>query len=397
MNMGLTGHEVTIILYGRLYYPQYKDIKQVHKDLYFKNEAISSKTLDRIQHCFQVNKEKDIFQDVYFKCGVFEPSKNNLEGILMKVKRLLNYFPSLVRWKINNINVKSLSRAYPIEGFSKNSNMLNDSDTLDEQFIKAKNLLEWELSFSANSNFLEAINLAIKPHHIDQSTKHLGSQVIIVSAGTGVYKVCPDIAIPTRRRVLQTGTQIRILCLNKPPLHASQNKNSAVFIYKCFPSDHKRNAKYDPFKTKEDSQESKVLLEHASIDTGSIRNRDVYSNSYSFVQSPKIVQRKQKSKWNRWHLAPERNHQTEFDDEDLLAKDSIQCGRIHDDQHLVRHPYWIKMSYFYSSNARDVETKVAPHSYCEAVSAQPHSGNPIFFKQISMKSPPCAHRDLSLR
>lgn len=136
MNSAVTSHEVTIILFARLYYPQFKSLKEINNKLYPKLGSVSSTALDMLHSCFNINKEKEIFQDVYFKCGVFEPSRNNWEQILKKLKRTFNYFPSLIRWKINNYTVKSLSKAYPAESYAKNSAFLVDSSALTEQFVK---------------------------------------------------------------------------------------------------------------------------------------------------------------------------------------------------------------------------------------------------------------------
>jgi len=41
------------------------------------------------------------FQDVYLKLGVFEISKLHQEKCVTALKRVLNYFPSLVNWNLN--------------------------------------------------------------------------------------------------------------------------------------------------------------------------------------------------------------------------------------------------------------------------------------------------------
>ena len=41
------------------------------------------------------------FQDTYLKVGVYEISKAHQEQACCAVKRALNFFPSLVNWKID--------------------------------------------------------------------------------------------------------------------------------------------------------------------------------------------------------------------------------------------------------------------------------------------------------
>ena len=260
MSSNLSSHEVTIIMYGRLFYPLYNTKNEVQKELFKWNTDILPETLDQLMNWYNINKDNKIFQDVYFKLGIFEPSRNNWESFLKKLKKGFNYYPSLVKWHINNRLVKSLIKAYPASEFNNKFHFLNDSETLSEQFLKVENMLEWEISSSWTSNFLEAVNLSIRHLHLDQSTKHVGSQIVVLSAGTGVYKVCPDIAIPTRRRMLQNGIMTRIVSLRKPPKDVKPHIHSAVFIYKWFSSDHRRNAFYDPFSTKNDRFDKKLLL-----------------------------------------------------------------------------------------------------------------------------------------
>jgi len=247
-------------MFGRLYYPQCENKADIQKILFQNDPYISSETLDQLQNWYNINKDKKLFQDVYFKLGVFEPSRNNWEAILKKLKRVFNYYPSLVKWTINNDLVKSLMKFYPSSGFTKKDKLLKESAILSEQYIKSENMIDWEISNSSSSNFLEAINLGIRHLHLDKSTKHVGSQIMVLSAGKGVYKVWPDIAIPTRRRILENGTMVRIVSLNKPPSHFNNEEHSAVFIYKCFSSYHRRNAYYDPFWTKNDRFDKKLFL-----------------------------------------------------------------------------------------------------------------------------------------
>lgn len=120
MNAALTSHEVTIILFARLYYAQFRSLKDVYKALHKNNPQLHPDVLDTFYNCYNINKDKDIFQDIYIKVGTFEPSKNNWESVLKNIKRIFNYFPSLIRWKHNNSTVKGLVRAYPASSFCKN-------------------------------------------------------------------------------------------------------------------------------------------------------------------------------------------------------------------------------------------------------------------------------------
>jgi hypothetical protein len=48
-------------------------------------------------------------------------------------------------------------------------------------------------------------------------------------------------------------------------------------------------------------------------------------------------------------------HVSEFDDEQMIIKQNEYMERVHDDQHLMRHPYWIIMTYFYNPDTASSE------------------------------------------
>ena len=169
MNLAFTSHEVRITLYARLYYPQFEGKKELFSKFFEKNQLLNPEMRESYHNWFNINKEKEIFQDVYFKIALLEPSRNGWDSTIMKLKRIFNYFPSLVNWRMDNKNVATLSKNYKAKDYWKNSPNLFDDDARNEQFMKAEQLLEWELSWSYKCNFLEAINLSIQNSHIDHS------------------------------------------------------------------------------------------------------------------------------------------------------------------------------------------------------------------------------------
>jgi hypothetical protein len=130
----------------------------------------------------------------------------------MKIKKLMNYFPSLVNWDPKeNQFLKFLRQNYPAEEYA--------SDEIDPRY--KINLFPCVLkSYQKSSNLLETINLSINRLgnlHIDQPLNLVGMQIIIVSGGYGIYKLNPDIACYTRQRVLQHGVHVRIVSLDRCP------------------------------------------------------------------------------------------------------------------------------------------------------------------------------------
>ena len=127
-------------MFGRLYYPG-RTLKEVLNELINARPDLSPDAMDAYQRCFNVNKDGKVFQDVYMKCGVFDPSKNNIRnsesmytlhpnimysdssqffgGNSKMLKRMFMFFPSLINWKHNNSNVRCLRKHYPAHEFGK--------------------------------------------------------------------------------------------------------------------------------------------------------------------------------------------------------------------------------------------------------------------------------------
>jgi hypothetical protein len=76
------------------------------------------------------------------------------------------------------------------------------------------------LGSSVKSNILEAINLTLfhlVNDDIDQNLKVTGAQLMILSAGTGTYRVVPAIANPTKDRIICGGLPVNLISFGQQP------------------------------------------------------------------------------------------------------------------------------------------------------------------------------------
>jgi len=81
-----------------------------------------------------------------------------------------------------------------------------------------------QLSFAHDGPLLEALNMALNPtetHYIDRSLSLTGSSTIIITPGTGYYRVSKQLLRLTTTRLLDQGFGIDLVSLAKPPLHRS--------------------------------------------------------------------------------------------------------------------------------------------------------------------------------
>eukprot|EP00004_Rigifila_ramosa_P021321 TRINITY_DN5651_c0_g1_i1.p1 TRINITY_DN5651_c0_g1~~TRINITY_DN5651_c0_g1_i1.p1 ORF type:complete len:1472 (-),score=326.29 TRINITY_DN5651_c0_g1_i1:21-3875(-) len=77
-------------------------------------------------------------------------------------------------------------------------------------------------SSARQGNFLEAVNLFMNVVDLRLNMRDLtrtGLSVSVITAGSGVYEVSPDVAHLTKQRMLETGIGTDLLCIGLPPLH----------------------------------------------------------------------------------------------------------------------------------------------------------------------------------
>jgi DEP domain-containing protein 5 len=80
------------------------------------------------------------------------------------------------------------------------------------------------LSNACDGPILEAMNLAlstIEAHFIDRSFSFTGSSTILITPGTGYFRVSKRLLRLTTIRLVDQGFGLDLICMGKPPLHQS--------------------------------------------------------------------------------------------------------------------------------------------------------------------------------
>ncbi|KAI5117310.1 hypothetical protein M0805_005538 [Coniferiporia weirii] len=78
------------------------------------------------------------------------------------------------------------------------------------------------ISFAHEGPILEALNLALNPmetHYVDRSLSLTGAAIILITPGTGYYRVSKRLLRMTTTRLLDQGFGLDVVSLAKPPLH----------------------------------------------------------------------------------------------------------------------------------------------------------------------------------
>lgn len=77
-------------------------------------------------------------------------------------------------------------------------------------------------SDATGGNFLEAINTTLNildKHYMDRDLQRTGNSIVMISAGTGFFRVQPSHAKITKQRMMDSGIGIDFVSLSQPPLH----------------------------------------------------------------------------------------------------------------------------------------------------------------------------------
>lgn len=77
-------------------------------------------------------------------------------------------------------------------------------------------------SDAVHGNFLEAINTTLNildKHYMDRDLQRTGNSIVMISAGSGVYKVKPHLSQITKQRMLDNAFGIDFISLSRPPVH----------------------------------------------------------------------------------------------------------------------------------------------------------------------------------
>ena len=87
-----------------------------------------------------------------------------------------------------------------------------------------------QISYAHDGPLLEALNLGLNPtetHYIDRSLSLTGSSTLVITPGTGYFRVSKQLLRLTTTRVLDQGFAMDLVSLAKPPLH-----QTPIFCFK---------------------------------------------------------------------------------------------------------------------------------------------------------------------
>ncbi|XP_065209009.1 GATOR complex protein Iml1 isoform X2 [Planococcus citri] len=79
------------------------------------------------------------------------------------------------------------------------------------------------LSSAAHGNFLEVLNISLnvfEKHYLERSLDRTGQLVVVISPGVGVFEVDRELTNVTKQRIIDNGVGCDLVCVGEQPLHA---------------------------------------------------------------------------------------------------------------------------------------------------------------------------------
>lgn len=100
---------------------------------------------------------------------------------------------------------------------------MDNADDKKQKVVHWLKLPQGVPSKATNGNVLEAINVTLNmldKHYMDRDLSRTGQNIVMITAGSGVFKVEQKLSQITKQRMMDNGIGMDMISLSTPPLHA---------------------------------------------------------------------------------------------------------------------------------------------------------------------------------
>ncbi|KAH8876486.1 GATOR complex protein DEPDC5 [Schistosoma japonicum] len=193
---------------------------------------------------------------------------------------------------------------YEVLEFENNiySYLRNTYPSMNEESHKTK----LSICTAVDANLLEVLNMAINlysGYNVDRNFDRTGKLLFVISPGSGVYHVDENLLLLTKKRVLDLGVGVDLICLAEQPLHA-------VPLFKIlsesftnpeeYVAPHWINCSY--FKSSQELKYIEMGRPFPRIKVVSFRHSDDIRLSKCYNETTNVCQ-----SWNQQKNAPDKN------------------------------------------------------------------------------------------
>jgi hypothetical protein len=189
--------------------------------------GLSSPLQQRLRKSVIKDKRTGCLYEDLFYVVVENETATPWSSLILKLKKAFIAFPTLANWKLApGSRGGSSSSSSSSRRTRKNRRSVAAGGEDNQQQPKSSrsgNGIGCGLpSSAANGNFFEALNLALNifdKHHMDRDLTRTGQALVVISPGMGLFEADRKLLMLTKRRLLDNGVGIDLLCLNSRPLH----------------------------------------------------------------------------------------------------------------------------------------------------------------------------------
>lgn len=194
-------HSLSIVYFTRTYYftdPNIRNISKGHKYL----SAFAPEYQNKSVYSQMSRDGKEIYYKDFFKVVLSNATGDiDKQSCIKSLKQEFWNFPKIVGWKLGSKHDEKTSQ--------------NGYGNMTGSAIPC---------MAAEGNVLGAINTTLNvldKHYMDRDLVRTGNSIVLITAGTGYYKVDPQLAQITKQRMMDTGIGMDLICLSQPPFHVT--------------------------------------------------------------------------------------------------------------------------------------------------------------------------------
>ncbi|GLE00722.1 hypothetical protein PINS_up009510 [Pythium insidiosum] len=233
-------HSVTIIAFSRSFY----DKEQFPDDYDPKSTLFSSPsrqgfgpgcTANRCANGYgptiHVDPLTGQYYEDFYKVLVMNYTGPDWSELLLILKREFMNYHETHRWRLPSEPIPceyEVCRDAEATSSTSTVSPLTPSET--QSSTQASSYVKWKVlpfgvpSRAADGNVLEAINVTLNildKHYMDRDLNRTGQSIVMLTAGSSVFKVDERLAEITKQRMMDNGVGMDMISLATPPLHVA--------------------------------------------------------------------------------------------------------------------------------------------------------------------------------
>ncbi len=232
-------HSLTVIFYTRTILNHHSSGLSLSR-IMRRGSGFSSPLHERLRKSVIKDARTGCLYEDLFYVVVENETASPWSSLILKLKKAFIAFPTLANWKLasgtrggvssrNSSNSKKKIRRRRRKSSRRYSTSGGGGGGGESNLQRPNQISEKDEgigcglpSSAANGNFFEALNLALNifdKHHMDRDLMRTGQALVVVSPGMGLFEADRKLLMLTKRRLLDNGVGIDLLCLNSRPLH----------------------------------------------------------------------------------------------------------------------------------------------------------------------------------